>query len=63
MWLINDIEQAGSLGEPVKVAVDPAGMYVACGSNDKSVRLLDWVSGTMLAQVHAHSGVVTGNIL
>lgn len=43
-----------------RVAMDPAGLFVAAGASDCSVRLLDFFSGAALARASGHAGLVTG---
>eukprot|EP00658_Telonema_sp_P-2_P038943 TRINITY_DN27860_c0_g2_i1.p1 TRINITY_DN27860_c0_g2~~TRINITY_DN27860_c0_g2_i1.p1 ORF type:complete len:454 (-),score=104.02 TRINITY_DN27860_c0_g2_i1:176-1537(-) len=46
-------------GEPYKVQLDPAGIFVATSSSDKLLRIYDFFSGECLAKAGGHSEQIT----
>lgn len=50
----------GQVSFLTRVAMDPAGLFVAAGASDCSVRLLDFFSGAALARASGHAGLITG---
>eukprot|EP00595_Chromulina_sp_UTEXLB2642_P002747 CAMPEP_0196764336 /NCGR_PEP_ID=MMETSP1095-20130614/5898_1 /TAXON_ID=96789 ORGANISM="Chromulina nebulosa, Strain UTEXLB2642" /NCGR_SAMPLE_ID=MMETSP1095 /ASSEMBLY_ACC=CAM_ASM_000446 /LENGTH=613 /DNA_ID=CAMNT_0042119629 /DNA_START=1865 /DNA_END=3706 /DNA_ORIENTATION=+ len=46
--------------ELYKCDIDPSGMYVSACAFDKSISLLDFFSGDVIAQVTGHSELITG---
>eukprot|EP00656_Telonema_subtile_P046391 TRINITY_DN5281_c0_g1_i5.p1 TRINITY_DN5281_c0_g1~~TRINITY_DN5281_c0_g1_i5.p1 ORF type:complete len:667 (-),score=143.97 TRINITY_DN5281_c0_g1_i5:182-2182(-) len=46
-------------GEPYKVQLDPAGIFVATSSSDKLLRVYDFFSGECLAKAGGHSEQIT----
>lgn len=49
-----------SWGELYKCDIDPSGMYIATSGIDKVIRILDFFSGEVVAEVSGHSELITG---
>ena len=49
----------GNVGEPYKVQLDPAGIFVATSGDDRYLRLFDFFSGECLCRVPGHGELVT----
>lgn len=56
----NQGQEQGQVSFLTRVAMDPAGLFVAAGASDCSIRLLDFFSGAALARASGHAGLITG---
>ena len=58
---LNSSAVLSSVGsEPNKICFDPSGLYVMVSSNDKYLKLYDWLTGKLLARVKGHTDLITG---
>ena len=46
--------------ELYKVDIDPSGMFIAVCGFDKVIRIVDFFSGDIVAEVSGHSELITG---
>ncbi|XP_042045861.1 mitogen-activated protein kinase-binding protein 1 isoform X1 [Salvia splendens] len=60
--LIRWFQHDGDVGDPIKVAVDGSGSYLACAYSNRCIYIYDYATGEMAAQATGHSGLVTGLI-
>lgn len=50
----------GDVGEPIKVRMDPSGVYVVCSHSDRCMRIYNFITGEPLAEASGHAEVITG---
>ncbi|CAH2054432.1 unnamed protein product [Thlaspi arvense] len=60
--LIRSFKQDRDHGDPIKVILDPSCSYLACSYSDRTICLLDFVTGELVAQATGHGEAVTGVI-
>ncbi|CAG8598342.1 10987_t:CDS:2, partial [Diversispora eburnea] len=54
-----DEVNAADQGSLLRISLDPGGVYAVTGGSDKSVRLFDFATGTILGKVLGHSELIT----
>ncbi|KAG2245848.1 hypothetical protein Bca52824_085476 [Brassica carinata] len=60
--LVRSFKQNRDHGDPIKVILDPSCSYLACSYSDRTICLLDFITGELVAQVTGHGETVTGLI-
>ncbi|KAJ0244277.1 Transducin/WD40 repeat-like superfamily protein [Hirschfeldia incana] len=60
--LVRSFKQNREHGDAIKVILDPSCSYLACSYSDRTICLLDFVTGELFAQAAGHGETVTGLI-
>ncbi|KAH0943988.1 hypothetical protein HID58_003625, partial [Brassica napus] len=60
--IVRSFKQNRDHGDPIKVILDPSCSYLACSYSDRTICLLDFVTGELVAQATGHGEAVTGVI-